>query len=140
MNILIFNIEREFISSFLECVPNFPTFENVLVPKFIEDWSWHSHSPTLLCWLCVPGKWFKKPLCASVSPPEIGENSTWFLPTSQGCCEDKCVHGRKKLYKNLKVLFLWYCYRTQIEKLNKNLLWILLCSLKVIWGIWFPFV
>lgn len=81
-----------------------------------------------------------KPLCASVSPPEIGKNSTWFLPTSQGCCEDKCVHGRKKLYKNLKVLFLWYCYWTQIEKLNKNLLWILLCSLKVIWGIWFPFV
>lgn len=138
--ILIFDTVRWFISSFWK--PNFPKFENVLVPKFkfINDSPWHPHLLILLYWLSLWPWASDLPLCASISLPEIGKNNTWFLPTSQGCCEDKCVDGRKKLYKISRYYFCGIVLNKNRKKFKKKLLWILLHSLKIILSIWFPFV
>lgn len=118
--------------------PNLPTFETLVVFELVSS-SWHQwppFTPAALSFLPFFGflcdtKELSN-LCVSQFPLLKLTDNTRFLPTSQGCCEDKCVHGKRNNMK-FKVFFLC-CYHwtviavyprvvLEFDKFVKNTFW-----------------
>lgn len=116
---------------------NFPNFENVLDLKlkfthsgiFDSPFTPATFSLTFFFFFCDT----RNLLTLVPQFPLLKQMIPEFLPTSQGCCEDKwCIHEKRS---NIKFeVFLCCCHWTVTEQLIHELLWNLLNLLKILFG------